>query len=290
MGDVTLLGAAEIRAIAAELALRPSKAYGQNFVIDPNTVRRIVRHAQVPPGTQVLEVGPGLGSLTLGLLDAGMSVRALEIDGRLAAQLSSTVLRHAPSAAERLLVQQVDALRIESAEVVEWHPQPTALIANLPYNVAVPILLHLLALLPQLTTCLVMVQKEVAERLVAQPGTRTYGAPSVKLQWYGTCEYAGEISRQVFWPIPNVDSALVRLTCATAPTCGVSREAVFGIVDRAFAQRRKTLRASLAPLVGDGAACAALLHRAQIDPGRRPETLRVSEFARIADALADRIT
>lgn len=290
MGDVTLLGAAEIRAIAAELALRPSKAYGQNFVIDPNTVRRIVRQAQVVPGTCVLEVGPGLGSLTLGLLDAGLSVRAVEIDARLAAQLSSTVLRHAPSVAERLIVQQVDALRIESADVAGWHPQPTALIANLPYNVAVPILLHLLALLPHLTTCLVMVQKEVAERLAAQPGTRTYGAPSVKLQWYGACEYAGEISRQVFWPVPNVDSALVRLTRTTPPPCRASREVVFGIVDRAFAQRRKTLRASLAPLVGDGTACAALLQRAQIDPGRRPETLCVSEFARIADALADRIT
>ena len=287
--DVTLLGAAEIRAIADDLALRPSKAFGQNFVIDPNTVRRIVRVAQVEPGTCVVEVGPGLGSLTLGLLDAGACVLALEIDERLANQLKPTVLRHAPKVAGQLHVRQVDALRLAEADVTTWSPPPTALIANLPYNVAVPILLHLLALLPSLQACLVMVQKEVAERLSAPAGSRTYGAPSVKLQWYGSCEYAGEISRQVFWPVPNVDSALVRLSRTPPPPCRAKREQVFAVIDRAFMQRRKTLRASLAGLFGDTGTCAAVLRAAQIEPERRPETLRVSDFARIADALEDRI-
>jgi len=287
--DVTLLGAAEIRSIASDLALRPSKAFGQNFVIDPNTVRRIVRVAQVEPGSSVVEVGPGLGSLTLGLLEAGASVLALEIDERLAHQLIPTVQQHAPKVTGRLSVRQVDALRLTEADVATWNPPPAALIANLPYNVAVPILLHLLALVPSLQTCLVMVQKEVAERLSAPPGSRTYGAPSVKVQWYGSCEYAGEISRQIFWPVPNVDSALVRLVGSPPPPCRSTREQVFAIIDRAFMQRRKTLRASLAGLVGDTGTCATVLGQAQIEPDRRPETLRVSDFARIADALADRI-
>ena len=286
---ITLLGAAEIRAIATDLELRPNKAHGQNFVIDPNTVRRIVRLAQVPSGTHVLEVGPGLGSLTLALLEAGAVVRALEIDGRLASQLQFTVHRHAPALSGHLEVQQADALHISAADVAGWNPRPTALIANLPYNVAVPILLHLLSLLPELQSCLVMVQKEVAERLAAQPGTRTYGAPSAKLQWYGTCEYVGEVSRQVFWPVPNVDSALVRITCTLPPECSASRSEVFAIIDRAFMQRRKTLRASLAPAFGSSQACAAALMDAQIDPERRPETLGVVEFAQIADRCTDGI-
>jgi len=289
MDGVTLLGAAEVRAIAQRLELRPSKAFGQNFVIDPNSVRRIVRVAHLSPGMRVLEVGPGLGSLTLALLDVGVDVIAVEVDARLAGQLPSTVAECAPKCLARLQVVQADALRISSEQIDRWQPQPTALVANLPYNVAVPILLHLLSLVTNLQTCLVMVQKEVAERLAAAPGSRVYGAPSVKLQWYGNCEYAGEVSRHVFWPVPNVDSALVRIIRAEPPPCRSTRERVFDVIDTAFGQRRKTLRASLAPLAGDGATSQEVLEAAQVDPGRRPETLRIADFARIADVLGDRI-
>jgi 16S rRNA (adenine1518-N6/adenine1519-N6)-dimethyltransferase len=273
-----LLGPAEIRSLAAELDVRPTKTLGQNFVHDANTIRRIVATARLEPGEQVLEVGPGLGSLTLGLLAAGHPVTAVEIDERLAARLPTTVERHLPGAP--LQVVTADAMRIAGVPGAA----PTALVANLPYNVAVPVLLHLLATLPSLRRGLVLVQAEVAERLAAPPGSRVYGVPSVKVAWWAAAARAGAVSRQVFWPVPNVDSELVLLQRREPPPANVGREHVFRVIDAAFAQRRKTLRAAVGAAVGVARAEAALV-AAGVDPGARGETLDVADFARIADAL-----
>ncbi|GAB3253600.1 16S rRNA (adenine(1518)-N(6)/adenine(1519)-N(6))-dimethyltransferase RsmA [Nocardioides dilutus] len=277
---VALLGAAEIRRLADELDLRPSKQRGQNFVIDGNTVRRIVRDAGVGPDDVVLEVGPGLGSLTLALLEVAEHVVAVEVDARLAQRLARTVGEHAPDLAERLTVVEGDALRLTAVD-----PAPTAVVANLPYNVSVPVLLHLLALLPDLQKGLVMVQAEVADRLAAPPGSRTYGVPSVKAAWYADVRRVGTVSRSVFWPVPNVDSGLVGWTRRDPPRTTASREQVFAVVDAAFAQRRKTLRAALRPMAGDTATVEAALAAAGVDPTARGEVLDVAAFARIAEAL-----
>lgn len=276
-----LLGAGELRALAARLGLRPRKSLGQNFVHDGNTIRRIVRAAGVRPSDRVLEVGPGLGSLTIGLLAAGAEVTAVEVDPRLAAQLPDTVRARAPRAVDRLRVVPADALRIEALD----GPPPTALVANLPYNVAVPVLLHLLGALPSLRGGLVLVQAEVADRLVAQAGESAYGAPSAKLAWHAAATSAGSVPRSVFWPVPNVDSALVRLACRPAPS-GASRHAVFAVIDAAFAQRRKMLRQALAPWAGSSADAVAMLRAAGIDPAARGETLDLDNFVRIAHAAA----
>ena len=279
-----LLGPAEIRALAASLGLRPTKTLGQNFVHDPNTVRRIVRAAELSTSDVVLEVGPGLGSLTLGLLPVSAWVTAIEVDPRLAAALPSTVEEHLPGYAERLAVLEADALAVPALP----GPPPTALVANLPYNVAVPVLLHLLALLPTIRRGLVLVQSEVAERLAAEPGSRAYGIPSVKLAWYAAARRAGPVPRSVFWPVPNVDSGLVGFTRRDPPPlpAGVGRDEVFGVVDAAFAQRRKTLRAALAGWAGSPARAQAVLHAAGIPPGLRGEALPVTGFARLAAARA----
>jgi 16S rRNA (adenine1518-N6/adenine1519-N6)-dimethyltransferase len=277
---VALLGAAEVRRLADELDLRPSKQRGQNFVIDGNTVRRIVREAGVGPDDVVLEVGPGLGSLTLALLEVARHVVAVEVDGRLAQRLARTVGEHAPELADRLTVVEADALRLTAVD-----PSPTALVANLPYNVSVPVLLHLLALLPDLRKGLVMVQAEVADRLAAPPGSRTYGVPSVKAAWYADVRRVGTVSRSVFWPVPNVDSGLVGWTRRDPPRTTATREQVFAVVDAAFAQRRKTLRAALRPMAGDTATVQAALTAAGVDPTARGEVLDVAAFARIAEAL-----
>ena len=278
---VRLLGAAEVRRLADELDLRPTKQRGQNFVIDANTVRRIVRDAGVGPDDVVLEVGPGLGSLTLALLEVARHVVAVEVDDRLATRLARTVAEHAPDLAERLTVVAADALRLTALD----GPPPTALVANLPYNVSVPVLLHLLALLPSLERGLVMVQAEVADRLAAPPGSRTYGVPSVKAAWYADVRRVGNVSRSVFWPVPNVDSGLVAWTRRDPPATTASREQVFAVVDAAFAQRRKTLRAALRPMAGDTATVEAALTAAGVDPTARGEVLDVAAFARIAEAL-----
>jgi 16S rRNA (adenine1518-N6/adenine1519-N6)-dimethyltransferase len=275
-----LLGAAEVRRLADELDLRPSKQRGQNFVIDGNTVRRIVRDAGVGADDVVLEVGPGLGSLTLALLEVARHVVAVEVDDRLAGLLARTVAEHAPELADRLTVVEADAMRLTTVE-----PSPTALVANLPYNVSVPVLLHLLALLPDLRKGLVMVQAEVADRLAAPPGSRTYGVPSVKAAWYADVRRVGTVPRSVFWPVPNVDSGLVGWTRRDPPTTTATREQVFAVVDAAFAQRRKTLRAALRPLAGDTATVEAALEAAGVDPTARGEVLEVTAFARIAEAL-----
>jgi len=277
---VRLLGAAEVRRLADELDLRPSKQRGQNFVIDGNTVRRIVRDAGVGPDDVVLEVGPGLGSLTLALLEVARHVVAVEVDDRLARLLARTVGEHAPDLADRLTVVEADAMRLTAVD-----PSPTALVANLPYNVSVPVLLHLLALLPDLQKGLVMVQAEVADRLAAPPGSRTYGVPSVKAAWYADVRRVGTVPRSVFWPVPNVDSGLVGWTRRDPPPTTATREQVFAVVDAAFAQRRKTLRAALRPMVGDTATVEAALTTAGVDPTARGEVLDVAAFARIAEAL-----
>ena len=278
-----LLGPAEVRALAARLGVRPTKTLGQNFVVDGNTVRRIARTAELTPDDVVLEVGPGLGSLTLALLPEAARVVAVEVDPVLAGALPGTVREQRPDLADRLEVVAADALRI--SEVAG--PPPTALVANLPYNVAVPVLLHLLAVLPSLRRVLVMVQAEVADRLAAPPGSRTYGVPSVKAAWWGEVRRAGSVPRTVFWPVPNVDSGLVLLTRREPPATAASREEVFAVVDAAFAQRRKTLRGALSGLAGSAPRAEAALRHAGVDPTARGEVLDVAAFARIAEALVE---
>jgi 16S rRNA (adenine1518-N6/adenine1519-N6)-dimethyltransferase len=274
-----LLGPAEVRALAASLGLRPTKTLGQNFVHDANTVRRIVKAANLSPDDVVCEVGPGLGSLTLGLLGASAHVVAIEIDARLADQLPLTVARRAPQLASRLTVVTADALGVVSAE-----PPPTALVANLPYNVAVPVVLHLLEVLPSLRQGLVMVQAEVADRLTAPPGNKVYGIPTVKAAWYAQTRRAGAVPRNVFWPVPNVDSALVAFVRHEPPVTRASRREVFAVVDAAFAQRRKALRGALTGWAGSPALAEAALRSAGVEPTARGETLTVADFARIAEA------
>ncbi|QZY29613.1 16S rRNA (adenine(1518)-N(6)/adenine(1519)-N(6))-dimethyltransferase RsmA [Nocardioides coralli] len=277
-----LLGPAEVRSLAAELDLRPTKQRGQNFVIDPNTVRRIVRDSAITGDDVVVEVGPGLGSLTLALLEVAARVVAIEVDPVLASRLPATVAEYAPERVDRFELVLADAMRVDDVP----GPPPTALVANLPYNVSVPVLLHLLALLPSLQHGLVMVQSEVADRLAAAPGSRTYGVPSVKAAWYADVRRAGAIGRTVFWPAPNVDSGLVAWTRREPPTTAVSRERVFAVVDAAFAQRRKALRGALRGVAGSGEAATAALERAGIDPLARGESLTIEDFVRIAEALS----
>lgn len=278
--DVSLLGAGEIRELAARHGIRPTKQWGQNFVVDGNTVRRIVRVAGVGPGDTVVEIGPGLGSLTLALLPTVDRVVAIEVDPALAGALPETVARHAPALVDRLEVVQADALTVHDLP----GPPPTALVANLPYNISVPVVLRFLEHHPTLRTILVMVQLEVAERLAAGPGSKTYGVPSVKAAWYADVRLAGRVSRSVFWPVPNVDSGLVALTRREPPVTGATREEVFACVDAAFAQRRKTLRAALASWAGSPALAEAALVAAGVDPRTRGEMLDVTAFAAIASA------
>jgi 16S rRNA (adenine1518-N6/adenine1519-N6)-dimethyltransferase len=276
-----LLGPSDVRELAARHAIRPTKQRGQNFVIDANTVRRIVAAAGLDADDVVLEVGPGLGSLTLGLLDQVAAVTAVEIDPVLAAALPDTVADHAPDYVSRLTVVEADALKIVELPGAE----PTALVANLPYNVAVPVLLSLLERFPSIARVLVMVQLEVAERLASAPGSRVYGVPSVKGAWYGDVRKVGVVGTKVFWPAPRVDSGLVAMTRRPPPETTASREQVFAVVDAAFAQRRKTLRAALAGLAGSGAQAEVALRAAGIEPTLRGERLAVSDFARLAETL-----
>jgi 16S rRNA (adenine1518-N6/adenine1519-N6)-dimethyltransferase len=279
-----LLGAADVRRIADAIGLRPTKQRGQNFVVDGNTVRRIVRTSGIGPDDVVVEVGPGLGSLTLALLEVARHVVAVEVDPVLAERLPTTVAEQAPDHVDRLDLVLADAMRVTELP----GPTPTALVANLPYNVSVPVLLHLLERFDSIGSVLVMVQAEVAHRLAAGPGSRTYGVPSVKAAWYCDVALAGTVGRQVFWPVPNVDSALVSLHRRPTPGDEVLRRATFGVVDAAFAQRRKTLRAALSGLAGSGAAAEEVLRAAAVDPQARGEQLDVAAFARIATALAAR--
>ena len=272
----TLLGPAEIRDLAEMLGVNPTKKLGQNFVIDANTVRRIVKVAAVAPGDTVVEVGPGLGSLTLGMLEIGARVVAVEIDDRLAEQLPLTVELMQPDA--RLTVIRADALKI-----TELPGDPTRLVANLPYNVSVPVLLYLLEHFASIRAGVVMVQAEVGERLAAPPGNKIYGSPSVKAAWYGDFRTAGKVSRQVFWPVPNVDSILIAFERRTAPLESEElRLKTFALVDAAFQQRRKMLRQSLSVILGDSATASAVMTAAGIDPTTRGEQLTVHDFLAIA--------
>lgn len=276
-----LLGPAEVRELAARLDIRPTKTLGQNFVIDANTVRRIAERSGVQADDVVLEVGPGLGSLTLALLDRAEQVIAVEIDPRLAEQLPLTVEQHRPDCADRIDVIAADALRI-----TQLPQSPTAIVANLPYNVAVPVLLHLLATFPSVRHGLVMVQSEVADRLAAAPGSRVYGVPSVKMQWFAQVQRAGSVAAHVFWPAPRVESGLVSFTCHAPPATMVSRERVFAVIDAAFSQRRKTLRAALASWAGSAQRAEEVLVAAGVDPSARGEQLRIESFTRIAETVA----
>ena len=278
---MTLLGAAQIRELAAALDLKPSKSLGQNFVIDSNVCTKIVRTAAVGPTDIALEIGPGLGSLTLALLESAASVVAVEIDSRLAGQLPITVANHFEHP-ENLTVLNQDALSIQSLPV-----NPTVLVANLPYNVSVPVLLHLLEKFGSLRTGVVMVQAEVADRLAAKPGTKEYGIPSVKAAWWAEVKGAGSVSRSVFWPAPNVDSKLVSFTRRQTPGDEVLRRKVFTIIDAAFAQRRKMLRSALSSLYGSSSAAEQILMRADIDPTLRGEALEISSFCAIAAVAPD---
>lgn len=302
MSAITLLGPAEIRALAQRAGVRPTKTLGQNFVLDAGTVRKIVRQADVTPGERVVEVGPGLGSLTLGLLEADADVVAVEIDPVLAGLLPRTVAEHVPGLSvepahdtadartvvlrdaagrARLTVVTQDALTVTELP----GPAPTALVANLPYNVSVPVLLTFLERFDSLQRGLVMVQAEVADRLAAPPGSRTYGVPSAKLAWYAAARRTATVGRAVFWPVPNVDSALVRMDRRQPPATTASRQDVFAVVDAAFAQRRKMLRSALAGLAGSPALAQDAVLAAGLDPQARGEQVDVEGFARIAQAL-----
>ncbi|MGM7699549.1 16S rRNA (adenine(1518)-N(6)/adenine(1519)-N(6))-dimethyltransferase RsmA [Microbacterium sp. A84] len=280
---VTLLGATEIRRLAAELDVTPTKKLGQNFVVDANSVRKIVQVGAVKAGERVVEVGPGLGSLTLAILETGASVTAVEIDHRLAARLPETAMAHGVPA-DALTVVDADALRI-----TELPGDPTVLIANLPYNVSVPVLLHFMETFPNLQRGVVMVQAEVGERLAAPSGSKIYGTPSVKAAWYGKWRLAGTVSRQVFWPVPNVDSVLVAFQRSDEVRGDEElRKKTFRIVDAAFQQRRKMLRQALSAVLGGTAAeASAILEKADVAPTARGEQLTIDDFVRIAEALDD---
>lgn len=284
---VRLLGATEIRALAGELDLRPRKSLGQNFVHDANTVRRIVAAAGVSSDDHVLEVGPGLGSLTLALLDAGLDVTAVEVDPVLAARLPKTIAEHAGDGAARFALVQHDILTLRRTELEN---EPTAVVANLPYNVAVPAILHLLAEFPSIRTVMVMVQLEVAERLAAEPGGKDYGVPSAKARFYGAVRRCGTVPPSVFWPVPRVNSGLVRIDrydTAPWPEDDGFRREVFHLIDIAFAQRRKTIRNALADWAGSGEESARRLQAAGIDPSRRGETLAIDDFVRLFQLSGD---
>lgn len=298
---VTLLGASEIRALAERLDVTPTKKWGQNFVHDANTVRKIVAAAKLQPGESVVEVGPGLGSLTLGLLEQGHPVTAIEIDPRLAAELSATCAAHGVDEGV-LTVVQADALAVTElpaapggsagaadATASSAGPTataslagPTAIVANLPYNVSVPVLIHLLETFPTIRRVLVMVQAEVGQRLASAPGSKIYGVPSVKGAWWGDWNIEGTVSRRVFWPEPNVDSVLVGMTAHSTPGDDALRRRTFALADAAFGQRRKTLRQALSAIAGSTTAAAALCEAAGIDSGARGEQLTLGQFVALA--------
>lgn len=289
---MTLLGASEIRALAERLDVSPTKKWGQNFVHDANTVRKIVAAAKLQPGESVVEVGPGLGSLTLGLLEQGHPVTAIEIDPRLAAELPATCAAHGVGAGA-LTVVQADALTVTAlpaappengGAATTSHSGPTAIVANLPYNVSVPVLIHLLENFPTIRRVLVMVQAEVGQRLAASPGSKIYGVPSVKGAWWGDWSVDGSVSRRVFWPEPNVDSVLVGMTARATPGDEALRRRTFALADAAFGQRRKTLRQALSAIAGSTTAAAALCDAAGIDSGARGEQLTLGQFVALASA------
>ncbi len=282
MSESVLLGAAQIRQLAAQLDIKPTKKLGQNFVIDPNTVTRIATEANLNSADVVLEVGPGLGSLTLAMLSKVNKVLAVEVDQRLADQLPETVKKFAPEFADRLVVINEDAMQIGSLPIA-----PTKLVANLPYNISVPVVLHLLETFASITEVLVMVQLEVAQRMAAAPGSKIYGVPSVKIAWFGNAKLAGNVGRNVFWPAPNVDSGLVRITRDPERGSIAIREKLYQVVDAAFGQRRKTLRSSLSSVFGSSSKVDEALAKANVDSSLRGEQLGLAEFLAIAKVAGE---
>jgi 16S rRNA (adenine1518-N6/adenine1519-N6)-dimethyltransferase len=282
MSESVLLGAAQIRQLAAQLDIKPTKKLGQNFVIDPNTVTRISTEANLNSDNVVLEVGPGLGSLTLAMLPKVNKVLAVEVDQRLADQLPETVKKFAPEFADRLVVINEDAMQIDSLPIA-----PTKLVANLPYNISVPVVLHLLETFASITEVLVMVQLEVAQRMAAVPGSKIYGVPSVKIAWFGNAKLAGNVGRNVFWPAPNVDSGLVRITRDPERGSIALREKLYQVVDAAFGQRRKTLRSSLSSVFGSSSKVDEALAKANVDSSLRGEQLGLAEFLAIAKVAGE---
>ena len=272
-----LLGAAEIRELAASIDLKPTKVWGQNFVIDANTVRSIVKHAGITEQDDVVEVGPGLGSLTLALIEASKSVTVIEIDPKLAELLPTTIKRKASENASKLNIVQRDALTVEQLPV-----NPTALVANLPYNVSVPVIIHLLTQFPSIKRVLVMVQAEVADRLAAGPGSKIYGVPSVKARWFGDVKKVATIGKNVFWPAPNIDSALVLIERHQTPLADIPQTELFAAIDAAFGQRRKMLRSALNTWANGRA--EEILNLAGIEPTLRGEQLDVNDYVKIANA------
>jgi 16S rRNA (adenine1518-N6/adenine1519-N6)-dimethyltransferase len=270
-----LLGAGEIRSLASQLDLRPTKKLGQNFVIDPNTIRKIVAAANLDASDKVVEIGPGLGSLTLGLLEKVDQLVAIEFDEKLATRLKETLRQKAPEKSCQIF--HADAMTVTQLDI-----QPDALVANLPYNISVPVILHFLENFPSISKVLVLVQAEVAARLVAGPGSKTYGSPSVKLAWYGKASAAGVVSRSIFWPVPNVDSALVYFEKRSIPLPTPLRAEVFRVIDGAFAQRRKTLRQALAVWAGSADLAEKILIRAGVSPQARGEDLSIDDFIEVA--------
>jgi 16S rRNA (adenine1518-N6/adenine1519-N6)-dimethyltransferase len=275
-----LLGAAEIREIATRIGVRPTKKLGQNFVVDANTCRKIVKSADVGPTDVALEIGPGLGSLTLAMLEVAKEVIAIEIDDRLAAELPDTAKRHGLDPSKLTIINE-DAMSISALP-----KDPTVLVANLPYNVSVPVLLRFLELFPTLRSGIVMVQSEVADRLVAKPDSKTYGSPSVKANWWADLTSAGTVSRSIFWPVPNVDSSLVRFVRHESAGTESLRKETFKIIDAAFAQRRKMMRAALSDICGGSAAASSIIEASGIDPTIRGEALELSDFIKIAITLS----
>ena len=275
-----LLGAAEIREIAERIGVRPTKKLGQNFVVDANTCRKIVKSAGVESSDIALEIGPGLGSLTLAMLESAKEVIAIEIDDRLAAELPETAKRHGFDQTKLTIITQ------DAMQVSKLPRDPTVLVANLPYNVSVPVLLRFLELFPTLRAGVVMVQSEVADRLVAKPNSKTYGSPSVKAAWWADLTSAGTVSRSIFWPVPNVDSSLVRFVRHESAGDEALRKSTFKIIDAAFAQRRKMMRAALSDLCGGSAAASTIIEASGIDPTIRGEALELSDFIKIAITLS----
>ncbi|ANE03547.1 16S rRNA (adenine(1518)-N(6)/adenine(1519)-N(6))-dimethyltransferase RsmA [Corynebacterium crudilactis] len=282
-----LLGPVEIRALAEKLDVTPTKKLGQNFVHDPNTVRRIVAAAELTPDDHVVEVGPGLGSLTLALVESAATVTAVEIDPRLAAELPETFQWRAPALAHKLSIVLKDALKVQQSDMAV---QPTALVANLPYNVSVPVLLHMMEEFPTINKVLVMVQAEVADRLAADPGSKIYGVPSVKASFYGPVTRAGSIGKNVFWPAPKIESGLVKIVREDTPWAqdDETRKKVWPVIDAAFLQRRKTLRAALSGHYGSAPAAEEALRAADIDPTLRGEKLDVTDYVRLAGVLQNK--
>ena len=275
-----LLGAAEIREIAERIGVRPTKKLGQNFVVDANTCRKIVKGADVGSNDVALEIGPGLGSLTLAMMESAREVIAIEIDDRLAAELPETAKRHGFDA-NKLTIINEDAMSVSTLPI-----EPTVLVANLPYNVSVPVLLRFLELFPTLRSGVVMVQSEVADRLVAKPNSKTYGSPSVKATWWADLTSAGTVSRSIFWPVPNVDSSRVRFVRHQSAGDEALRKVVFKIIDAAFAQRRKMMRAALSDMCGGSAAASSIIEASGIDPTIRGESLELADFIKIAITLS----